>query len=192
MRSQLTRFQLTVEPAMASLQDQLKQAGLIDEKKAKQANRARRKEQKLARKSKDPVVDTQKQELEHARAEKIAGDKALNQQKNAKAQRKAIAAQIKQLIQTNAITRAGEEEFNFSDGNKIKHIWVSKQQIDQLSKGVITIVKQGDQYILVPLPVAEKIAQRDTGRVVFKAEKSVISDADDPYAQFKIPDDLMW
>lgn len=177
---------------MASLQDQLKQAGLIDEKKAKQANRAKRKEEKLARKSKDPVIDTQKQELERARVEKTARDKALNQQKNQKAQRKAISAQIKQLIQTNAITKAGEEEFNFSDGSKIKHIWISKQQIDQLSKGVIAIVKQGDQYIMVPLRVAEKIAQRDAGRVLFKAEKSVISDEDDLYAQFKIPDDLMW
>ena len=67
------------------------------------------------------------------------------------------------------------------------------QQINQLSKGIITIVKQGDQYIIVPALVADRVAERDPTRIIFRAEKEIsIDDEDDPYADYKIPDDLMW
>jgi uncharacterized protein YaiL (DUF2058 family) len=43
-----------------SLQDQLKKSGLIDEKKAKQLKRAKNKQEKLARKTKNLTVDQHK------------------------------------------------------------------------------------------------------------------------------------
>ena len=53
-----------------SLQDQLKKSGLIDDKKAKQLKRAKNKQEKLARKTKNPAVDQPKLELDRAMAEK--------------------------------------------------------------------------------------------------------------------------
>jgi uncharacterized protein YaiL (DUF2058 family) len=52
---------------MASLQDQLLKAGLIDTKKAKQANKEKRKETNVARRSNEEVVDEVKQSAEQAR-----------------------------------------------------------------------------------------------------------------------------
>ena len=42
---------------------------------------------------------------------------------------------------------------------------------NQLINGVAAIVKQGDQYELVPAAVAEKIAQRDESRVILQNQK---------------------
>lgn len=176
-----------------SLQDQLQKSGLIDDKKAKRAERDKRKTAKVQRKTKQPVIDEHKVERQLAKVEKTAKDRQLNQDKNEKAQRKALAAQIKQLIEMNAINKAGDEEFNFADGKKVKRIHVNKEQVERLSRGIFAIVKQGDQYIIVPTPVADKIAERDTSRVIFRAEKdSKDNTEDDAYAEYEIPDDLMW
>lgn len=179
-----------------SLQEQLKKSGLINEKKAKQLKRAKGKEEKLARKGKNPGVDPRKLELEKIKAEKTAKDRQLNQEKNARAERKAIEAQIKQLIEMNTISKDGEQKFGFTEAGKIKHIWVSQTQLEQLSHGTIAIVlqksSQANQHVLVPMAVAEKIAQRDENVVVFKADQTTVSEEDDPYADYQIPDDLTW
>jgi len=58
---------------------------------------------------------------------------------------------------------------------------------------LIAIIKLGDQYELVPSPVAEKIAQRDESRIILQNQASKDSgDEDDSYADYQIPDDLMW
>ena len=48
----------------------------------------------------------------------------------------------------------------------------------------------------MPTAVAEKIKQRDESLVVMLTENTGVNadqeDEDDPYADFKIPDDLMW
>jgi hypothetical protein len=179
-----------------SLQDQLKKSGLIDDKKAKQLKRAKHKEEKLARKSKNPAVDQHKLELDRAKSENIAKDRQLNLEKNRQAEKHALAAQIKQLIEMNIVTKDGDQKFSFTDTNIIKHIYVSQTQIDQLSRGRLAIVTQkGGQknnQVLVPMGVAEKIEQRDAKAVVFKAQQNIIGEEDDPYADFQIPDDLTW
>ena len=40
--------------------------------------------------------------------------------------------------------------------------------------------------------IADKIAERDASLVVRVNKTSTEVDADDPYAAFQIPDDLMW
>ncbi len=179
-----------------SLQDQLKKSGLIDDKKAKQLKRAKHKQEKLARKAKGPAADEAKLERDRARSEKIAKDRQLNLEKNKQAEKHALAAQIKQLIEMNTIAKDGEQKFSFTDAKIIRHIYVGQTQIDQLSRGNLAIVTQKDgqkhNYLLVPMAVAKKIEQRDEKVVVFKAEKNTIAEEDDPYADFQIPDDLTW
>lgn len=64
---------------------------------------------------------------------------------------------------------------------------------DQLVAGRLAIVNFNDDYEVVPAGVADKITLRDESIVVLN---NVISeeekDEDDPYAEFVIPDDLMW
>ncbi len=175
-----------------SLQEELKQSGLVDEKKAKQLKRAKNKEEKQARQSKKPVVDEKKKALEKKRAEQVEKDRQLNLERDKKAQEKAIRAQIKQLIEKNAIRQQGEKKYSFSDGGKIKHLWIDDTLVNQLSAGQIVIVRCDGKFELVPEKVAEKISQRELDAIVFKAEKKKIADEDDPYADYQIPDDLDW
>lgn len=177
-----------------SLQDQLKKSGLIDDKKAKQLKRAKLKEEKLVRKTtgKNFTFDERKVELVRQKAEQTNKDRKLNLEKNAKEQRKAIAAQVKQLIEVNSIRIEGDKKYSFADGSKIKNLWISQQQVDQLSNGQIVIVRKSDKVALVPAMVADKIEQRDSALIVFRAKNNEAVSADDPYADYQIPDDLDW
>lgn len=183
---------------MASLQDQLLKAGLVDSKKAKQVDKAKRKQQKVARKSKEDLVDETKVQAQQARAEKTERDRALNKQRQEEAEQKAIAAQIKQLIELNRLEKnQGEIAYNFTDNKKIKKIYVSEPVQDQLMKGLLAIVKLTEvnqaRYEIVPAVVAEKIALRDESCVLLVNQKSAETlEEDDPYADYQIPDDLMW
>lgn len=181
---------------MASLQDQLLKAGLIDAKKAKQANKEKRKETNVARRSNEEKVDEIKQSAEQARAEKAERDRVLNRQRDEELKQKAIAAQIKQLIENHRQAKgAGERdvEYNFTDGKLIKKIRVSKTVREQIVRGVLAVVRLGEGYELVPRIVADKIAQRDQNAVIVANTKSAQQlDEDDPYKDYVIPDDLMW
>lgn len=177
---------------MASLQDQLLKAGIVDEKKAKKLKQEQR---KAAKQNKGkPQVDEGKLAAQKAMAEKAERDRALARQRNVEADKKAIQAQIVQLIQSNRVARnPGEVAYNFTDGKKIKKLYVDALQQKQLTNGVLAIVKLTEQYELVPARVAEKIQQRNPDAVlVLNAPQANQVDEDDPYADYQIPDDLMW
>lgn len=181
---------------MPSLQDQLLQSGLIDAKKAKQAQKEKRKENNQARRAAEPVVDEVKQQVELTRAEKANRDRELNRQREHDIQQRAIAAQIKQLIENHRQAKliGGEElVFNFTHGKHIKKIRVSAKIHQLLTHGQLAIVVLGDNYELIPRIIADKIAQRDASVVVFLNRKTELQqDEEDPYKDYTIPDDLMW
>ncbi len=178
---------------MKSLQEQLLQAGMVDDKKVKQLKKDKRKAAKQPKGHKP--LDETKAAAAQALAEKAERDRQLNRQRQAEAEKKAIQAQIAQLITANRIDRKrGELDYQFVDGKKIKKILVTNDLQLQLTRGQIAIVKLNEGYELVPAAVAEKIKQRDEARVLVLHDKSTVDvvDEDDPYADYKIPDDLMW
>ncbi|HAR59000.1 MAG TPA: DUF2058 domain-containing protein, partial [Alcanivorax sp.] len=85
----------------------------------------------------------------------------------------------------------GEVAYQFVQDKKIKKLHVTEPQRDQLARGQIAIVALGEGHELVPTTVAEKIRQRDEAAVVLLNDRNV-QDEDDPYADYPIPDDLMW
>ena len=92
-----------------------------------------------------------------------------------------------------------EEEVvcNFTDGTLIKRMYVSQSTQKQISQGKLAIVKLNDGYELVPMPVANKIDERDESIVVYRAdniseEDQKSSENDEWYAEYDIPDDLNW
>lgn len=179
---------------VSSLQDQLLKAGLVDEKKAKQAKKDKRKQDKVNHKSKQKSVDEAKVNAQKAIADKAERDRQLNAERDAVAEKKAIAAQIKQLIEINTKPKGdGDISYKFTDGKKIKSIYVSDTVQNQLANGLLAIAKLGDRYELVPAKIAEKIADRDESYIISKNDRSQeVADEDDPYAEYQIPDDLMW
>ena len=112
-----------------SLQDQLLSAGLSDKKKAKKIAKEKRKKQRVAHSSGIDNVDETKLAAQQAREAKVARDRELNQARNDEATRKAIEAQIVQLIQNHKLDRrGGDVGFNFSSDKKIKKIYVTSLQ----------------------------------------------------------------
>lgn len=177
-----------------SLQDQLLKAGLADAKAAKKIKKDKQKQSKRDRRSKEAAVDETKLQIQQSRSEKLERDRQLNEQLKAEADKKAIAAQVKQLIEVNRISRQGADlDYNFTDNKKIKKMLVDKVMLDQLSRGRLAIVSLNNAYELVAAGVAEKIKLRMPERVIVCNEPSQDAvDEDDPYADFQIPDDLMW
>ena len=86
-----------------SLQDQLLKAGLANRKQAVSARKAKNSKDKLKRSGKD-IDDEVTQAVEKSQQEKLAKDRQLNDEKNHKARQAAIAAQIAQLIELNALS----------------------------------------------------------------------------------------
>ena len=183
---------------MASLQDQLLKAGLTDSEKAKKIHTNKQKQTKAARKSGKQVVDNTKLEAERKIAKQAERDRALNLEKEQLAHKKAVSAQIIQLIEQNKIDRGEEEHtFNFVHDKVIKKISAPREIINQLSAGYVSIVsyKKNQQaiYEIVPAMVARKIEERDPENVIHVAETGAQKDSDDdPYAEFVVPDDLVW
>ncbi len=179
-----------------SLQDQLLKTGLADGKKAKSIDKEKRKQNKVAKHLRGDIGNDVQDAVREAAEAKATRDRALNAEQNAAAQRKAINAQIKQLIEQHREHRgAGQETFNFTDGKKIKKLTVTAAQRRRLVSGLLKIVKQGDQYELLPAPVADKIAQRDPVRIIDcrgNNEPELTAEEKEWYAEFEIPDDLDW
>lgn len=178
---------------MSSLQEQLLKAGLTTKDKANKAKSAKRKQAKINRKHKIDSVDESKAEAQKAMQEQADKARELNQQKNAAAEEKAIVAQIKQLIESNSQSLGKPVvSFNFSDNGSIKSLEVSNEIHRYLSNGRIAIVRFEENYFLVPPAVSEKIGQRSEEYLVLLNDVKEEVDEDDPYADYQIPDDLMW
>ncbi|MFP3978789.1 DUF2058 domain-containing protein [Marinobacter sp. KMM 10035] len=178
---------------MASLQDQLLKAGLADQKKAKAIRNEKHKQRKQQPKGAVQVNETEVR-ARQAREEKAERDRQLNLKRQQEAERKAVQAQIRQLVETNRLDRSrGETSYQFVHDKKIKKMYVDDTMADQLSRGRLAIVSVSDQYEIVAEGVARKIIERDAQAVVVLHDRKTddVGD-DDPYAGYEIPDDLMW
>ncbi|MBW1212189.1 DUF2058 domain-containing protein [Pantoea allii] len=178
--------------AKLTLQEQLLKAGLVTSKKMDKVQRTAKKSRVQAREAREAVEENKKAQLER--------DKQLNEQHRQAALSKEYKAQVKQLIEMNKIDISkGNIGFNFTDNNLIKKIMVDKLTQSQLISGRLAIARlQADNseeshYAIIPASVADKIAQRDANSIVLNSALSQeAQDEDDPYADFKVPDDLMW
>lgn len=178
---------------MVTLQEQFLKAGLVDKNKVKQANQEKSRQKKVERRTGTTSVDearlaaldTQRKNAERAREHNARRDAATTQ--------KAITAQIAEMVQKNRQSKGGGDiAYHFTHDKKIERIYVSAAVQAHLMAGHLVIVCHGGSTDLVPKAIADKISERDASLVVRVAKASTAVDADDPYAAFKIPDDLMW
>jgi hypothetical protein len=179
---------------MASLQDQLLKAGLANEKQSKQASKAKKKQARDVRKGAD-VGETAAQRAQQEKQAQAKRSKALNAQRDAQQEQRAIVAQVKQMLERCRIdVSAGELSYNFVDGKVIKKLYVDSQQQSALSRGLLVIVALDGHYSVVPKAVAARIEERSPQTQIIRAESTtdLVPEEDDPYADFAIPDDLMW
>ncbi|ORM73305.1 hypothetical protein HA48_10070 [Pantoea wallisii] len=175
-----------------TLQEQMLKAGLVTSKKMDKVKRTAKKSRVQAREARAAVEENKQAQQER--------DKQLSEQQKQAALAKEYKAQVKQLIEMNRIVIArGEIAFNFTDNNLIKKVMVDKATQAQLINGRLAIARlvidnsSESEYAIIPASVADKIAQRDEKSIVLNSALSQEEqDEEDPYADFKVPDDLMW
>jgi len=182
-------------PMGNTLFDQLNKTGLVNKNKANKIKRNKYKNKKQKSNSDTGEEQDEARALaQQSLADNAQRDRKLNQQQKEEAERKAIYAQVRQLIERHRVQDYdGDITYNFTDTNVVKHIYVSEQGVKLLMAGRLAVAKLGEGYELVPMAVADKIKQREPQSIII-ADHSTESelDEDDPYADYTIPDDLMW
>lgn len=176
-----------------SLQDQLLKSGLVSDQQAKKAKTDKRKQEKKQRHNKVVADNANLKAAQQAKQEKNAHDRELNQKRQQQQERKAALAQIKQLISNNSQPQDEQgDAYHFSDAGKVKSVYISEVQRKQLSRGQLAIARLDRKYYLLAVDIAEKIRKIDASRIISIEEKQQQAAADDPYADYQVPDDLMW
>jgi hypothetical protein len=184
-----------------ALQEQLLKAGLAKKSKAAEAAR----EQEKARRGETPSAAAEIQrEAERAREEKVERDRALAAAQKAEAQAKALRAQARQIILDKRVAAKGDIEYRYPVDGAIRSLLVDDATRRQLANGQLVIVRFEDGVALLPRVAADKVRERAPELVVLdnRAEGDRATDADatgggNPeddayYAQFTVPDDLVW
>ncbi|RHW75363.1 DUF2058 domain-containing protein [Colwellia sp. RSH04] len=183
---------------MASLQEQLLKAGLTTKQKARQANTEKRKKNKQKRSGVEQEATLQekvKQDLQQAKSEKKAKDNALNEEKKLQLAAKEQGLRIQQILQHHQINNVlGDNEYNYTFNNKIKKIAVNDLTYKALVNGRLALCGFDEVTYIVTSETAAKVAELDKSIVLVQNDKVLEEDAtdDDPYAEYQIPDDLMW
>lgn len=178
-----------------SLQDQLLKSGLTNDNKIKQIKADKRKQTKQKLNQGIEIVDEVKLSVEQARLQQVERDRVLNQQRKEADEHKALLAQIRELVDINRIHQDDSGlPYQFNDTNKVKKVYVTEKVRSLLVNGRAGIIKIDGHYHIVPIEIAHKIYQRDEASViVLNQQVSQQSDHEnDPYADYQIPDDLIW
>lgn len=183
---------------MASLQDQLLKAGLATKQKARQANSDKRKKNKQKRSGVDHGLSQQEtiqNDLIVSQQEKVKKDTELNEEKNQQLAQKETHLRILQILKHHQLTRInGETEYNYTFNNTVKKLLVDAITHKALVNGHLAVCGLDEKSYVVTTETAEKIATLDSAIILVKNDKvdGENLDENDPYAEFQIPDDMMW
>jgi len=182
---------------MASLADQLLNMGVVDKKKAKKSQHQKRQtvnqNRKAVKSGKEVQGDGMQQQLDQAARDKQQRDLELNNQRDEQQAQKALIAEVRQIIQQHTITvpKDAELAYNFTHNNKIKKLYITESQQKELTQGYLAIAVVDKDYALIPDKIAHRIDSR-LPELVIRSQAEQATDANDPYADYQIPDDLMW
>ena len=177
-----------------SLQDELLKAGLVDKSRLDKAKKRQKTQARQQRGKKGVPKPRLSPEQQRERAEKAARDRELNERRNEARRQREIAAEVKQLVEGNRHPRSESEDdrpFYFEIKGKVRRLYVSPQTQAMITSGRLVIVNANGVFELVPPTIAEKIRLRNPSLVVDLPEEQRPAE-DDPYAQYQVPDDLMW
>jgi uncharacterized protein YaiL (DUF2058 family) len=182
-----------------SLREQLLKAGLVTEKQAKQAERTtsgqQHRQAKGGKRTPSPPPEPTKA-AQQAQAAKLLRDQELNRKQQEKAERRARAAQLRQLVEQLRVPRPESDDYyNFVDDGRIRRLPVTPDLRARIVAGTLCIVRSEGHYDLVPADVIERIRERDPGAIVASpaaAAAAATPAEDDPYKDFVVPDDLTW
>jgi len=176
-------------------QEQLLKAGLVTKQQVHKAQKDKQKtnKQKRSNKHSQNLDETTLRARQDAK-DKAERDRDLNKRKEEQAQKKALSAEINQIIIKNCIDRSEDCDviYNFQHKDKVKRIYLNNDLKQQVIRGKLGIARIDGRYELVPESIAAKIQKRNENRIVLLDKNEHKTDEDDSYADYKIPDDLTW
>lgn len=102
---------------------------------------------------------------------------------------------LRQIIRANRIDRAyAGVPYRFTEGARVREIAVTGTQQGRIARGELAVVSDGQRCELVPAKVARRVRGIDPGAVLVLNSGDGRDEpaGDDPYADYRVPDDLMW
>lgn len=180
-----------------SLFDQLKKAGLVDDKKAQKAKKEKYQQtkQNKGKKGQQPVLNDAAKLATEAAKQKADRDLQLNLERKQQQEKKAALAELRQIIESNRMSGfEGDVAYNFADESTVKTLNVNKKTQRALVAGTIRLARFVGSYALIPAEAADKVGLRDSSILIPLAavDESISQEDQDYYAQFEVPDDLIW
>ncbi|MDH1470321.1 DUF2058 domain-containing protein [Shewanella sp. GD03713] len=177
-----------------ALQEQLLKAGLASKQKVRDVKTQKRRNKKARVDDGSSALKNDIAEQKRLQAEK---DKALNEQRFAEA---TARGQVRGLVSEFTqfaikIPSHAEVKFNYTLDNKIYSVYIDEKIQSELLKGLLGIVRYEDKSYLVPHKLAERVnllVPQWCGYLWQQDEGKTVVVEDDPYADYAIPDDLMW
>ena len=177
-----------------SLRDQLLKAGLVTKDKVRnayQADEQRRRQLKAGGKAR--ATEVPPSAAQHAKAQKVARDQELNRRQEEKARRRALRAQVEQLVEQARLPRLESDiYYSFVDGGNVCRVAVDAQRRKEICEGKLAIVRYRGFHEVVPAEAAQRIRERDESALIVRGDESKAAPEDDPYKDFVVPDDLTW
>jgi uncharacterized protein YaiL (DUF2058 family) len=180
---------------MASLQEQLMKSGLINKQKAKQAQTEKRRKAKQKKKKGTVEISDAQRAIDEQKEQQKQQDLEKNRLIQAElAERAAHGKLIQMIAQHCEKNYQGEIDYHFTYDNKVKRIAINDATQKSLVNGRLAICVLNEEFYLINKEATEKLAEIDASVLVALHEKVDVNeiDEDDPYAEFAIPDDLIW
>lgn len=175
-------------------QEQFLKAGIASKQQVHNAKKYKKIQTKQRHSNKKLAPDTNAIKAQQKAKEKADRDRELNQKKQLHVNNKAISIEIDQLIKENKLDRSKNCELshNFEHKNKVNKLFVNADIKQCLVAGKLGIARIAGRYEVIPQNTAEKIKQRNAKRIVLLDAKAEKENLDVAYAEYQIPDDLMW
>lgn len=181
-----------------AFREQLLKAGLATKKQAKavahEENVGRRKRRKKNKGTPgaETEVSADQRAAQAAAEDKRIRDKALNEEREANRKAEALQAEVDDLIAKNRLNDTkGEIAYQFVDDRKVKRVLVTEAVRKALAEGDTGIADLKGAYVLVSRDIALKVEERCPERLVWLNDPEE-PDENDPYSEYKVPDDLVW
>ena len=178
-----------------SFQEQLLKLGLVEKKKVQEVKKEQHQKKKQQVGKNVVVVDENVLLAQQEMEKKKARARELNLEREAKLQKRAEEARVRQLVEEHKLAKDDKGiAYRFNVRGTIQRIFVTNDMADQLSRGQLAIVALAGRYEVLPRNIVEKIQSIDSKIFISlnKSESGMEPDPDDPYAAFKVPDDLVW
>lgn len=180
---------------MASLQEQLMKSGLVNKQKAQQAQTEKRRNAK--QKKKKGTVEVSDIQMKINAQKEIQKEQDLEKNKQTQAELEARSAHgklIQMIAQHCEKNYQGDIDYHFTYDNKVKRIAINAKTQQSLIHGMLAICALNEEFYLINKEAATKLLEIDPSVLVALHEKVQPSEfeEDDPYADFAVPDDLIW